>query len=283
LYMAEVVVEQSAYHKQIEKWRQEREAALRTPDGWLSLAGLFVLAGGEYTLGSGEDNQIVLPESAPRHVGKLNYQGGQGVLFCPENYPITVDGVPVTSPAQGIVMVDNAEGRQPTMVKFATISLNLHRFGDEVALRVRDSLSPAIAEFAGCKWYEIKDEYCVQGRLLRQESPDSIPVTTSVRSVAQYNSIGAVTFELLGQPLQLLASATSKPDELFLILRDATAGKTTYGAGRYLYAPVDEAGNVVLDFNKAYNPPCAFTPYATCSLPPAQNLLQVAIEAGERY
>jgi uncharacterized protein (DUF1684 family) len=180
-------------------------------------------------------------------------------------------------------MIDNASGRRPTMVKFGNISLNLHRFGDEVALRVRDSTSPALADFEGCDWYEVKDEYCVQGRLVRQEEPIAITVTTSVKSAAQYQNVGTICFELLGKPLQLLASPASKPAELFVIFRDATAGRTTYGAGRYLYVEVDETDNVIIDFNKAYNPPCAFTPYATCSLPPAHNLLKVAIEAGELY
>ena len=94
--------------------------------------------------------------------------------------------------------------------------------------------------------------------------------------------MGVVEFELLGQPLRLVAAGTSKPTELFIILRDATSGRSTYGAGRYLYAPVDGADRVTLDFNMAYNPPCAFTPYATCSLPPAENVLRQAIEAGEQ-
>jgi uncharacterized protein (DUF1684 family) len=178
-------------------------------------------------------------------------------------------------------MVDNHAGRQPTLVKIGSVSFNLHRFGDEVALRVRDSASPAVQAFGGCAWYEIKLEYRVQGRLVRQDTPSVLTVNTSVNTLAQFQSVGTIEFELLGQPLRLLASAANKPDELFIILRDATAGQTTYGAGRYLYAPVDEAGNVLLDFNKAYNPPCAFTPYATCSLPPTENRLKVAVEAGE--
>jgi uncharacterized protein (DUF1684 family) len=135
----------------------------------------------------------------------------------------------------------------------------------------------------GCTWYEIKDDYRVQGHLLRQDSPTPVTVATSVKTAAQYQGVGIISFELLGMPLQLLASAATKPNELFIIFRDATAGRTTYGAGRYLYAPVDEDDIVTLDFNKAYNPPCTFTPYATCSLPPTQNILPVAIEAGERY
>lgn len=269
----------AAYRQQIETWRKDREAALRAPEGWLSLAGLFMLQDGDYRLGSGDGNDLVLPSSAPTQLGTLSYQAGKAVLHVTTNTPVLVNGVPLDT----VEMVDNRDGQRPTVVKIGNISFNLHRFGDEVALRVRDSDNPAIAEFAGCQWYEIKPDYRALGRLARQNAPTPISVTTSVKTTAQYQSVGAVEFELLGQPLKLLGSATSNPNELFIILRDATAGRETYGAGRYLYAPVDEDGNVTLDFNKAYSPPCAFTPYATCSLPPAENILRVAIEAGELY
>jgi uncharacterized protein (DUF1684 family) len=238
-----------------------------------------MLKEGEYSLGSGDDNQIVLPESAPAHLGTLHYGTEKAHLDVTSDAPLLVNGAPMRS----VEMVDNRDGRQPTVVKVGTVSLNLHKFGDEIALRVKDSAAAAIQEFAGCRWYEVKPAYHVQGHLTRQSTPAAIPVTTSVRTAAQYQSVGVVAFELLGQQLQLLAAATSNPNELFIIFRDATAGRETYGAGRYLHAAVDETGRVNLDFNKAYNPPCAFTPYATCSWPPAENVLAVAIEAGELY
>jgi uncharacterized protein (DUF1684 family) len=140
-----------------------------------------------------------------------------------------------------------------------------------------------VQAFGGCEWYEVQREYCVVGQLVTAAAPTAVEVNTSVKTLAQYVSVGVVEFNLAGHALALLASATSKAGELFIIFRDTTAGRTTYGAGRYLYAPVDADGRVLLDFNKAYNPPCAFTAYATCSLPPAQNVLPVAVEAGERY
>ena len=269
---------QEIYRGQIEVWRAGRERALAAPDGWLSLVGLFPLADGEYTIGSGDHNQIILPESAPSQLGTLIYAAGKATLIVSADVLVTVNEREV----QQVEMLDNSKNRQPTLVRVGTLSLNLHRFGEEVALRVRDSQSPAIQEFKGCRWYPIKPEYCVQGRLMRQPA-QPVAVTTSVSTIAHYESVGAVSFEIMGKPLTLLAAGTSKADELFIIFRDATAGRTTYGAGRYLYAPVDAAGNVTLDFNKAYSPPCAFTPYATCSLSPAQNVLAVAIDAGELY
>jgi hypothetical protein len=184
-------------------------------------------------------------------------------------------------------MVNNGQAQPPTVVRFGNMSLNLHRFGDQVALRVRDSGSPVIQNFAGCRWYAIKPEYRVVAKFVRQPQATAIEVPTSVATVATYSTIGTIEFELGGVAARLLVAKTAKDDELFIIFCDATAGQTTYGAGRYLYAVLNEqstdGAEVLVDFNKAYNPPCAFTPFATCSLPPAENFLPVPIEAGELY
>jgi uncharacterized protein len=267
-----------AYRRQIEAWRRDRERALAAPDGWLSLAGLFILQEGEHRVGSSADNDILLPQSAPAHLGILTFAQGKVSLTVNSEMPVFVKGEPV----QHVDLADNPNGQPPTVVTVDSVSFFVHKFGNDVAIRVKDSDHPAIQAFTGCKWFEIDPAYCVQGHLVRQGSLTAIPVVTSVKTEAEYQSIGAVEFVLQGQSLQLLASATRKPEELFMIFRDGTAGRQTYGAGRYLYANVDETGSVVLDFNKAYNPPCAFTPYATCSLPPRANVLSFPIEAGER-
>ena len=274
---------QTTYREEIERWRAAHEKELRSPEGWLSLAGLFMLDDGLYSVGSGEGNRIVLPLSSPEHLGTLDYQAGKATLTVAGDLSADVTVEVGGEPTRRAEMVDNRDGRAATIVNVGSVRFNLHRFGNEVALRVRDTSSGAIQDFGGCQWYDVKPEYCVQGRFVRQSAPTHIQVTTSVKTPTHYDSIGAVEFELQGQPLTLLASAASNPRELFIIFRDATAGDKTYGAGRYLYAPVDEVGAITLDFNKAYNPPCAFTPYATCSWPPAENIVSVAIEAGERF
>lgn len=275
--------EGEAYRLEIERWRTARDVGLRSPDGWLSLVGLYMLHEGEASVGSGSGNEIVLPPSAPEKLGSLVLSQGKGILHVTTNAPLLVNGAPLAQGMATVDLFDNSNGQTATVVTVGSLSMNLHKFGKEIALRVRDRTSQAIAEFAGCRWYAIQPEYRVRGHLTRQASPTPIEVSTSVDTLAEYQSVGVVKFELLGRPLTLLASAASKPTELFIILHDTTAGRTTYGAGRYLYADVDEAGNVTLDFNKAYNPPCAFTHYATCSLPPRENFLPVAIEAGELY
>lgn len=280
--MSQYVAEVEQYQAEMEAWRSDREAGLRQPDGWLSLAGLFVLQEGTFTLGSAESNQIVLPASAPAQLGTLVYADGKVVFqvnTTDVKVPVLVEGAPIWE----VVLVDNRNGQVPTWVRVGSVSFHLHRFGEEVALRVRDRDSEAIRDFQGCKWYPIAPDYRVVGQLARLADVSPIAVKTSVKTDAYYQNVGAVEFELLGQPMRLLASATAKPSELFIIFRDATAGKSTYGAGRYLYAEVDADNQVILDFNKAFNPPCSMTPYATCSLPPAENVLSVKIEAGELY
>lgn len=276
------VIDVEHYRAEIEAWRVDREAALRQPEGWLSLAGLFILQDGAYRIGSDAANQIVLPEGAPAHLGTLVYADGKAILTVNTAeiaVPVLVDGLPVSE----VELVDNANGRTPTWVRVGSVSFHLHRFGDEVGLRVRDSSSSAMVDFKGCQWYPIAPEYRVVGHLTRLANVSPISVKTSVKTDTYYQNVGAVEFELLGQPMRLLASAAAKPSELFIIFRDATAGKSTYGAGRYLYAEVDANNQVILDFNKAFNPPCSMTPYATCSLPPAENVLSVKMEAGELY
>ena len=270
--------EQNAdYVSEVEAWRVKREASLRAPDGWLSLAGLFMLEEGEYTLGSGDDNRIVLPPSAPARLGTLTFCQGKASLIVTTDLPVLVNGLPTRSAD----LADN-DGQQPSLATVGSVTFFVHKFGNAYALRVRDSANPAIEAFEGCVWYEVKPDYRVPGRFVPHNAPVSTAISTVVNTVTDYTSIGAVEFELHGQPLQLLAKATATPNHLFIVFRDTTAGKETYGAARFLNVVVDGDGNTVVDFNKAYNPPCAFTPYATCPLPPRINILPVAIEAGER-
>ncbi|MFN8469961.1 MAG: DUF1684 domain-containing protein [Caldilineaceae bacterium] len=267
----------SPYTGEIEAWRRQREADLRTPDGWLSLTGLYVLAEGTYTVGSDPASDVVLPGSAPARLGEIVFHVGEALLTVTTDAAVLVDGVPLRS-AQ---LVDNAGGRRPTLVTAGTVSFFLHKFGDQHAVRVKDSTNPAIAAFEGRRWFPVRPEYRVQGRFTPFADPQEIPIGTVVNTDSVYRSVGAIDFALEGRPLRLLASAGGGPDQLFIVFRDATAGEETYGAARFLTAVVAPDGSIDLDFNKAYNPPCAFTPYATCPLPPRANILPLRIPAGE--
>lgn len=268
-----------AYITEIEAWRRQREADLRTPDGWLSLTGLYVLGEGTYTVGSDLASDVVLPASAPTRLGEIAFHAGEALLTITTDAAVLVDGVPLRS-AQ---LIDNAGGRRPTLVTEGTVSFFIHRFGNQHAVRVKDSTNPAIAAFEGRRWFPVQPQYRVQGEFTPFADPYEVQIGTVVNTASTYRSIGAVAFELGGHKLQLLASAGGAPNQLFFVLRDATAGVETYGAARFLTTDVAPDGSVDLDFNKAYNPPCAFTPYATCPLPPRDNILPVRIAAGELY
>ena len=269
----------TVYGVQIEAWRRQRETELRAPDSWLSLTGLYLLADGTHTIGSDPANDIVLPATAPERLGEIELRDCEALLTVATDAAVLVDSAPLRA-AQ---LMDNGNGRRPTLVTVGSVSFFIHKFGDQRAVRVKDSANPAIAAFSGRRWFPVRPEYRVQGIYTPFAAPQEIRIGTVVNTDSVYRSVGAIDFELEGRKLQLLASAGGAPDQIFIVLRDATAGEETYGAARFLTADVAPDGSVDLDFNKAYNPPCAFTPYATCPLPPRANILSIRIPAGELY
>lgn len=270
----------NVYIEEIEAWRKKRETDLRAPDSWLSLAGLFELSDSEHRIGSADDNDIILPKSAPAHVGRITFKDNQASLHINPGVPVLVDGKAVSE----AVLIDNDDGaRTPTLATTGSITFFVHKYGRQhFGIRIKDSQNSSITDFSGCVWYEVKPDYRVRGRFVAHKEAQPVEVSTTVNTIAEYQSPGVLQFELHGRALQILVTSRSG-NKLHLLLRDATSGKTTYGAVRFLSVDVDDEGNVDLDFNKAYNPPCAFTPYATCPLPPRENILPIAIEAGEIY
>ncbi len=269
----------SAYFTRVESWRQQREAELRDPDGWLSLAGLFVLTEGSLRIGSASDSDILLPKNAPPSVGEISFHAGKATLSVTTAQPVLSNGAPVHT----VELEDNSDHKQPTVIKVGTVSFFVHKFGDQYAIRIKDSAHPAIQTFGSCLWYEIQPGYCVAAKFTHFNDVQTIPIGTAINTTTLYRSIGAVDFVLHDQPLRLLATAGADRNHLFIVFRDATSGQETYPPARFLTASVDAAGSVELDFNQAYNPPCAFTPYATCPLPPPANVLTARIAAGERF
>jgi uncharacterized protein (DUF1684 family) len=277
--IAERVINEAdvAYIAEIEAWRQAREAGLAAPDSWLALTGLFFLADGVHSVGSAAACDIRLPAGAPAQLGSLDFHDGQAMLHVTTDVPVLADGAPIET----VRLTDNRDGAA-TLVTVGTVTFFIHHVGGQFAVRVRDSRNPAIAAFTGCVWFPVRPEYRVVGRLVRHPAPVDVPIKTVVQTAMTYPSVGWVEFELQGRALRLLARAGG-PDQLTFVLRDATAGEETYAQARFLSADLLGDDQVVMDFNKAYNPPCAFTPFATCPLPPPENILPVRIEAGERY
>jgi uncharacterized protein (DUF1684 family) len=265
-----------AYRAAVQKWRDEREARLKADGGWLSVAGLTWLKPGENRFGTDPAAEIVLPAgSAPATAGSFELKDGQTTVQLAPGVSARMGGKPVTGPS--VLRPDTTD-----MLEMGTLSLQVIARGDRFGIRLRDKNAAARREFTGCRWFEIKEAYRVEARWLAHAMPKPLKVPNVLGQSEAMPSPGYAEFELGGKTVRLDGVLeTPQSTELWFILRDQTSGKETYGAGRFLYAELPKAGKLVLDFNKAYNPPCAFTAFATCPLPPPQNWMAVRVEAGE--
>jgi len=262
------------YVASIEDFRARRVERLKT--SWLMIAGLYWLEPGDNPFGSAPQNKVVFPDgAAPEYAGKFVYTDGSVMLEPADGVPFSIDGQPVGP----MPLTTGSDAEQVTLGRLTFWVIE--RAGRH-AVRLRDPEFSALRDFRGIEFYPIGAASAVEGRLEPYDEPRSVNIETVIGYDAEMFSLGRVEFELGGESLSLEALVDSLEDEsLFIIFKDATSGKQTYGAGRYLSAPID-GENVKLDFNKAYNPHCAFTPHATCPLPPSGNTLGVAVEAGER-
>jgi uncharacterized protein (DUF1684 family) len=272
-------VDENSYRQQIEKWQRERAARLTSEDGWLTLVGLFWLKDGENRLGSEPSNDIVLPQAkAPRFAGSLWLDKGVVRMEAQPQAGITHDGKSV-----GSLVLQPDTDDNPTVLNLGTLSFYLIKRGEQLGLRVKDKESPARTGFAGLDYYPVELRWRIEARFEPYKPVKMIPIVNVLGMAEDDPSPGKIVFEVAGKSYSLDAIQEEGSKELFVIFKDETSGKETYGAGRYLYAdqPNDE-GIVILDFNKSYNPPCAFSSYATCPLPPSQNRLALRVEAGEK-
>jgi uncharacterized protein (DUF1684 family) len=269
----------SPYVAEVEQWRVRREERLKADGGWLTVTGLFWLKDGANTFGSAPGNTIVLPASAPARAGVFDFAGGKATVRVEPGVRILSGDKPVTSMA---LRADTASGG-PDVLVLGPLSLQVIERGGRYGIRLKDNESAPRKAFAGLQWYPVNEAYRVTARFVPHAAPKTIPIANVLGQEDQQPSPGSAFFTLNGRELRLdpiLESPDAK--ELFFIFKDPTAGRDTYPAGRYFYADMPKDGTVVLDFNKAYSPPCAFTKYATCPLPPPQNRLDVRIEAGEK-
>ena len=270
---------QTDYAAAIEEWRAGRLQRLTADDGWLTVAGLFWLKEGDNRVGTGPGNDIVLPAgSAPAAVGVLSLRDGRAAFTADPAAVVTSAGRPVTT----MTLKDDTAG-PPDLLFVNDLTLFVIQRGDRHAIRLRDKNRQERARFAGLTYFPIDRNYRVVADWVPYDPPKTIPIPNVLGGTEDLPCPGYARFRLEGREMRI-EPVIEQPgdDELFVIFRDATAGVETYGAGRFLYAPMPEGGKIVLDFNKAYNPPCAFTPFATCPLPPQQNILPVRIEAGEK-
>jgi uncharacterized protein (DUF1684 family) len=265
------------YEQEIERWHAQRIARLTAPNGWLSLAGLEWLKPGANRIGSACDNDIVLAK-APAHLGTITWpDGGPLSIALDATDGVTIDGTTGTR----AVLRDDSHAN-PTTVAFGSVNFIAVDRGGRKGLRIRDSEAETRTRFAGIERFRVDDTWRIVADWVPLDPPYSLATGTVIGTVERYPAPGRAVFERDGKRFELYPVLEAPGDtQLFLILADATSGKETYGAARFLYADMPRDGKIVLDFNKAYNPPCAFTPYATCPLAPPENRLDMRITAGE--
>jgi uncharacterized protein (DUF1684 family) len=264
---------------EVSLYRKARASRLTAEKGWLTLVGKTWLEPGRYRIGSADDCEITLPtERAPAMVGTVTLEGGVVTLEADPSVELRARGGRFAS----LVMRSDAEA-DPDSVTLGSLTLELIRRGDALAIRVRDSESEARRSFSGIPAYAVDPAFRIVARFEAFPAEQEVVFDDSDGNPQRYVAPGVALFEKSGVSCLLLpVYETSDRKRLFVLFADPTNHDDTYGAGRFLYAPLPERGRILLDFNKAFNPPCAFTPYAVCPLPPPDNHLRVRIEAGEK-
>jgi len=276
----------AAWQTELESWRAQRATNLQAPEGWLSLIGLAWLKDGDNSFGSDADNRVQIEAKIPAHVGVAHLANGKIRLMPPlGGFPkdFQVDGHPA---AEQDIVADDAQ--QPSKLTLGTITIIVINRDGRFALRIKDPQAATRTGFHGLRWYAPTAAYRVTARWIPYSTPKMLDIPTVLGTTTHLPAPGAAEFTIDGQTVRLEPVLEDpKSTELFFIMRDATSKTKTYGAGRFLYTKLPEhgvtqPGELLLDFNRLINPPCAFTPYATCPLPPQQNRLSIAIPAGEQ-
>jgi uncharacterized protein (DUF1684 family) len=268
---------QDTYIGQILKWRTQTEANLKRPEGWLTVAGLFWLSEGENTMGTKSGSRIALPigSGATDQVGSITLKGKQATLNVLAGATVQVNGAPVT----GSVALKSDAGGKPDTVQIGTISFRVIVRGKRTGIRLYDSNSRGMKEFSGCHWYPVNSSFRIKAKFTAYSPPKKVSILNVLGDTETVALPGYVEFSINGKACRL--DAQDEGDTLFFNFKDITSGTLTYPPGRFLNIPKPVNGYVDLDFNKSVNPPCAFTAFATCPLPPKSNILNVRISAGE--
>lgn len=264
-----------AYVRSIEAWRAERVAALTAPESWLSLIGLHPLAPGGQSVGAAEGNAIRLA-AGPARLGVVTLGADRKVTLA------LADGAEATIGGRAVRSAELVyTGREPTVVRFGTASFYVIERGRDLYLRVRDTEAPGRKHFAGIDSFPIDPAWRIEAQWVPFDPPRQMPIANILGQTTPAPVPGKAVFTHEGRTFELLP-IDEGTDELFFVITDLTAGEETYGAARFLYADKPRDGKIVLDFNRTENPPCAFTSFATCPLPPKENRLPFRLTAGEK-
>ena len=263
------------YRQSIEAWRTRRHEGLARSDGWLTLVGLEWLKEGENRIGSGAENDIRL-SGGPEFWGSVNLQGDK-LHFVSGSDQVTIGGEVL----QQAELIPDTRG-ESTLVASGSVSFYVI-FRESYALRVKDSQAPARLNFKGVENYPTDEAWRINGHFERADAGAAIEISNVLGQISELPIFGTFEFDRDSKTHRLLAIGDMHSRNLWFIFADRTSGRGTYGAGRFLYSdgmPAD--GRLLVDFNKAYNPPCAFNPYSTCPLPPPENRLDLKVTAGEK-
>ena len=264
------------YQNEIAGWRTAHENEINSANGWLTVAGLFWLKDGVNTVGAGSNYDIALPETFKQgKFGEINFHDGAADLKIENGVEASNDGKNTSS-----VTLASDENGKPTIITSGGLSFFLIKRENRFGIRLKDKNSPKKLGFQSLHWFSADKSYRVTAKFEAFEQPKEVEIPNVLGGVFKMKSPGVLKFKLNGKKYSL--QPVEEDDKLFIIFRDLTSKTETYGAGRFLYADKPVKGKVVLDFNRAENPPCAFTPFATCPLPPQQNRLEVEIKAGEK-
>lgn len=268
----------SEYENNIHDWHQARNDRLNQADGWLTLSGLFWLEPGENSFGGNGDNHLVFPgENVPEHMGKLLLEGDSVSISVGANIQIFLRDTMIV---QGGLKKDSSG--EPDILSWGSLSWYIIERGERIGVRLRDSKHPNYVNFKPTRMFPIDSSWRVPATLEPFDTSTTVDIVNVLGDTSPNHTPGILHFEIDGELHALTPLADPGDESYFIIFGDQTNGITSYGAGRFLVVPaVDEHGNTSIDFNKAYNMPCAFSPWATCPLPPEENLLSVEIKAGE--
>jgi len=265
----------AAYVQSFEKWKAEQTDDLK--ENWLSLVGLFWLKPGTNSFGSTAGNTIVFPKG-PAHAGEFVLEGNEVTIRVRPDAPATIEGKPAS-----IAKLAPDTSDHVTRVEMGSLRFHVIVRGQRVGIRVRDRESAASRDFKGMMFYPLDLNYLTTATWVPADGKKTVEVPNALGDVSAEPVPGVLVFKLKGEELRLTALGGDAKSGLFFVFTDPTAKADTYPGGRFLDTGPVENGTVVLDFNRAYNPPCAVTPYATCPLAPKENRLAVAIMAGEKF
>ena len=261
--------------KEIEAWRAKHEADYKRD--WATIEGLHFLAPGARTAGSAANNDVVMTPALPGRIGRFTVASGDVTFEAEPFVGVTVNGKP---PEPSMKLRDDAQD-EADEIKANGVSVVVHKSGERIALRVRDPNGERAKAFRGFDWFPISRDYRVSGRFIRDSVPHEERVVNTFGDIDSYVSEGVVEFTLNDKILRL-RPFTTRPKHLYIVFSDETSGNETYEAARFLTAELRDDGTTILDFNEAYNPPCAFNPFTTCPIPLQQNRLHARVLAGEK-